>query len=80
MTITPLELLDTSMAQLQTLVAFLDDQLDGAESAALETHACQEIARSLYLLIRTVRESRSRTASVGDPSMRNESEKQRTWV
>jgi hypothetical protein len=53
MTITPLELLDTSIAQLQTLVAFLDDELGGTESAALETRACKEIARSLCVLIRT---------------------------
>ena len=53
MTITPLELLDTSIAQLQTLVAFLDDELGGTESATLETRACKEIARSLCVLIRT---------------------------
>ena len=53
MTITPLELLDTSIAQLQTLVAFLDDQLDGTECATAETCACKEIARSLCRLIRT---------------------------
>jgi len=52
MTITPLELLDTSIAQLQTLVAFLDDQLDGTEFATAETRACKEIARSLCGLIR----------------------------
>lgn len=56
MTITPPELLDTSIAQLQTLVAFLDDQLSWTESAALETRACKEIARSLCLLIRTHRD------------------------
>jgi hypothetical protein len=53
MTITPIELLDTSIAQLQTLVAFLDDQLDGTEFATAETYACKEIARSLCSLIRT---------------------------
>src|SRR6266404_8318304 len=52
MTMTPPELLDTSIAQLQTLVTFLDDQLCWTESAALETRACKEIARSLRLLIR----------------------------
>jgi hypothetical protein len=55
MTITPLELLDTSIAQLQTLVAFLDDQLGWTESATLETRACKEIARSLCVLIQTHR-------------------------
>ena len=53
MAITPLELLDTSIAQLQTLVAFLDEQLDGTEFATPETCACKEIARSLCVLIRT---------------------------
>lgn len=52
MTITPVELFDTSIAQLQTLVTFLDDQLGWAETAALETRACKELARSLRLLIR----------------------------
>ena len=56
MTITPPELLDTSIAQLQTLVAFLDDQLSCTESAALETRACKEISQALCLLIRTHRE------------------------
>jgi hypothetical protein len=58
MTVTPLELLDTSIAQLQTLVAFLDDQLGWTESATLETRACKEIARSLCVLIRTHRAPR----------------------
>ena len=53
MTITPLELLDTSIAQLQTLVAFLDEQLDGAAFATPESFVCKEIARSLGTLIRT---------------------------
>lgn len=53
MTITPLELLDTSIGQLQTLVAFLDDQLSWTEATAVETCACKEIARSLCSLIRT---------------------------
>jgi hypothetical protein len=53
MTITPVELLDTSIAQLQTLVAFLDDQLDGTAFATAETYACKEIARSLCRLIQT---------------------------
>jgi len=53
MTITPLELLDTSIAQLQTLVAFLDEQLGSTEFATVETRACKEIARSLCILIRT---------------------------
>ena len=55
MTITSLELLDTSIAQLQTLLAFLDEQLDWTEPTTQETYACKEIARSLYVLIRTLR-------------------------
>jgi hypothetical protein len=38
MTITPPELLDTSIMQLQTLIGFLDDQLSWTESAGLGTH------------------------------------------
>lgn len=49
----PLELLDTSIAQLETLAAFLEDQLGWAESGAPETQACKEIARSLRSLIRS---------------------------
>ena len=52
MVITPVELLDTSVAQLQTLLAFLDEQLDGTGFPTPETCACQEIARSLCVLIR----------------------------
>jgi hypothetical protein len=59
MTITPLELLDTSLGQLQTLVAFLDDQLSWTEAAGVETCACKEIARSLCSLIRTHEASRN---------------------
>ena len=58
MTITPVELLDTSIAQLQTLVAFLDEQLDGAAFATPESFACKEIARSLGILIRTCQAER----------------------
>jgi hypothetical protein len=48
---TPLELLNTSILQLRTLVAFLDDQLSDANSAEIETRACKELARSLGVLI-----------------------------
>jgi hypothetical protein len=53
MVITSIELLDTSIAQLQTLVAFLNEQLDQTEFVTVETCACKEIARSLCRLIRT---------------------------
>ena len=53
---TPRELLDTSIAQLQTLTAFLGDQLGGRaveskSSATAEILACQEILVSLGALI-----------------------------
>jgi hypothetical protein len=55
MMITPQELLDTSIAQLQTLAAFLDDQLaDGSEDGgcgAPEAGACRELLGSLRVLI-----------------------------
>jgi hypothetical protein len=57
MTITPGELLETSIAQLQTLVAFLGEQLDGsagadtARSSTLEVRACQDMLVSLTVLL-----------------------------
>jgi hypothetical protein len=55
MMITPEELLDTSIAQLRTLAAFLAEQLgDSSEQpqcATSETHACKEILFSLGVLI-----------------------------
>jgi hypothetical protein len=71
MTATPRELLDTSIAQLQTLTAFLDDQLAAsahqAESAATtEIRACEEIFVSLRALIVKVQSARRmRPASLG---------------
>lgn len=52
------ELLDTSLAQLQTLTAFLHDHLarDGQRgSADPETRVCEEIMRSLDDLIAAAR-------------------------
>ena len=58
MRITPGELLDTSIAQLRTLVAFLGEQLgdrnERPEPATLEARACEEILLSLSLLIPTL--------------------------
>jgi len=53
MMITRRELLETSIGQLQTLAAFLNDQLgESAEDPAeLETDACKEILRALDELI-----------------------------
>jgi hypothetical protein len=64
MTITHRELLDTSIAQLETLVAFLRDQLGETggspqvRSDALEVRACGEVLLSLSALIRKVQVAR----------------------
>ena len=56
---TPQEVLDTSVAQLETLAAFLHEQLgegsDGPGRVTPETRACNEILRSLRALILRVR-------------------------
>jgi hypothetical protein len=53
------EVLDTSVAQLETLAAFLHEQLgegsDGPGRVTTETRACNEILRSLRALILEVR-------------------------
>jgi hypothetical protein len=55
MLITPQEVLDTSVAQLETLAAFLCEQLDESiddhRSVTRETRACKEILGSLRVLI-----------------------------
>jgi hypothetical protein len=55
MMISPAERLDTSVVQLQTLTAFLGDQLgdrhDRPDSATSEARACEEILLSLSVLI-----------------------------
>ena len=56
MTVTPRELLDTSIAQLQMLTAFLGDQLadravESRSSDAPEVLACREVLVSLRALI-----------------------------
>jgi len=58
--ITTRELLDTSIAQLQTLAAFLGEQISESAdgSAVLETRACKEILRALSALIQTHRSIR----------------------
>jgi hypothetical protein len=67
MMITPGELLDTSIAQLQTLVAFLGDQLgdrnERPEPATLEARACEEILLSLSVLIPKLEAARHMTAA-----------------
>ena len=58
--VSPQELLDTSLAQLQNLTAFLHDHLPTDDqrvgSAAPETRACEEIMRSLEDLIAAARD------------------------
>ena len=53
--ITPRELLDTSIGQLRTLAAFLEDQLGNGGVAGVsrspEFCACNEVLRSLNALI-----------------------------
>ena len=59
MLITPQEVLDTSVAQLETLAAFLREQLDESiddpRLVTRETRACKEILGSLRVLILRVR-------------------------
>jgi len=57
MTITPGELLETSIGQLRTLVAFLSEQLDqggsgdAAQASAPEVRACKDMLVSLTVLL-----------------------------
>jgi hypothetical protein len=55
MTLTPGVLLDTSIAQLRTLAAFLAEEMgeyrDKAEPASLEARACKEILLTISVLI-----------------------------
>jgi hypothetical protein len=69
MMITPRELLDTSIAQLETLVAFLGDQLgdrnERPEPATSEARACEEILLSLSVLIPKLEAARHTTPGAG---------------
>lgn len=69
-TITPNELLDTSIAQLRTLTAFLREQLghgaDGVTSASPQVGACREALASLTVLILRLQAERDAPADVGD--------------
>jgi len=68
MTITPADLLDTSIAQLHTLAAFLGDQLDGSggggdvQSASSEVCACKDALVALSVLIPRLQAARTRTS------------------
>jgi hypothetical protein len=75
MTITSEELLDTSIAQLRTLAAFLREQLgNGADrmpSAAAQARACNELLGSLSALIVRLQAAREPMAGAGE-AYRNE--------
>jgi hypothetical protein len=55
MTLTPRVLLDTSIAQLRTLAAFLAEEMgefrEKSEAANLEARACKEILLTISVLI-----------------------------
>lgn len=64
MTITHQELLDTSVAQLQVLASFLNDQLADSVyvSGAPEASGCEEILRAVCQLIQAYKGREERTA------------------
>jgi hypothetical protein len=71
MTITTNELLDTSIAQLRTLAAFLREQLgpgaDRMPSGAAQVRACKELLSSLSALILRLQAARETAADAGEP-------------
>jgi hypothetical protein len=71
MTITPNELLDTSIAQLRTLAAFLREQLgNGADrmpSAAAQVRACRELLGALSALVLRLQAARETLAGSAEP-------------
>ena len=70
MTITPNELLDTSIAQLRTLTAFLREQLangaDRTPSTAAQARACRELLGSLSALILRLQSARDAVTGPGE--------------
>jgi len=70
MTITPNELLDTSISQLRTLAAFLREQLgNGADRmpSAAQVRACKELLGALSALIRQLQAGRETLAPAPVP-------------
>ena len=71
MTITSSELLDTSIAQLRTLAAFLREQLgqgtDGVTSTTPQVRACREALGTLSELILRLQAARETLAVTGEP-------------
>jgi hypothetical protein len=70
-TITTNELLDTSLAQLRTLAAFLREQLGeggvSLTSDAPQLRACRDVLGSLSLLILRLQAAREAFAGAGEP-------------
>jgi hypothetical protein len=72
--IAPRELLDTSIAQLCTLVRFLGEQISegrgGAEPATAETRACHEILRSVSeIILKLQAAGHGRTGNIDLPAI-----------
>ena len=73
MVITRRELLETSIAQLQLLAAFLSDQLSetAVGSAGLETRACEQILGAVSRLIQTHQSPARHTEGHSRQELRN---------
>lgn len=73
MTLPPRVLLDTSIAQLRTLAAFLTEEMgeyrdrDKADPASLEARACKEILLTISVLIPKLQAARYVVAADGFP-------------
>jgi hypothetical protein len=74
MTITPRVLLDTSIAQLRTLAAFLADEIgeygQRSDVTSLEARACKEILLTITVLIPKLQAARYVVAEGGEPAGR----------
>lgn len=76
MTLTPRVLLDTSIAQLRTLAAFLAEEMgeyqraERSESANLEARACKEILLTISVLIPKLQAARYVVTDDGTPTGR----------
>jgi hypothetical protein len=74
MTLTPRVLLDTSIAQLRTLAAFLAEEMteyrDKAEAANLEARACKEILLTISVLIPKLQAARYVVVTEESPAFR----------
>ena len=72
-TITTNELLDTTIAQLRTLAAFLREQLghgtESKTSASPQVRACREVLGSLSVLILRLQAAREARAGAGESEL-----------